>query len=64
MNPIFYLLIPFAIGTFFISLHFILEAYRWRKELRNDEKKRKLVDILLYSDDVQEWYEKEYPKIS
>lgn len=46
INPTVFL-VPIGIIIFFLSLHVFLTWYNWRKELRNDEKKKKEVDRLL-----------------
>lgn len=61
MHPIFYVLIPVGIMAAALGLHYWFQYRSWQRELREDEEKKKHVDYLLGSDDVQEWYEREYP---
>lgn len=53
------------IPCFIIILFIVIDKfYKWwslRKELKADAEKKKMVDYLLGDEDIQKWYEREYP---
>lgn len=54
MNQIYFILIPVSIIVIILGIHYFFSWWAWRKELRADEQKRKIVDSLLEVD-AEDW---------
>lgn len=59
MKDLYYLLVPFSIAVVGFILHYGWKYLVWRKEIREDKKKKKRLNDLL-GVDLQDWYNREY----
>lgn len=57
----YYLFIPCFIIILFIAIDTFYKWWTWRKELKRDAEIKKHIDYLLGDEDIQKWYEREYP---